>query len=246
MSIIGGKWSSHISPFEAQLVIIPAHELQHNFFFQWADANSGRIQRLFVDEAHHIFTSDTYRPCFKLFHRLTQLAKPITFLTATMPLHSVSTLCRSMMIDPALLRVIRAPVSRPNIKYTVLQVDPDGVIEKTQDVFNTLHLAANERGVIYTTSISFTQQIAQLLHIPAYTSRVLQDDGENKVEKSKRFQAWRSGAVQWVAATICFAEGVDFPSVRYAIIVEPFEMLSFLQESGRLGRDGLQSHVITI
>ncbi|KAI9452391.1 hypothetical protein HD554DRAFT_827680, partial [Boletus coccyginus] len=246
LPIMGGKWSSNINPFEAQLVIVPAHEAATERFFQWAEANSGRLQRLFVDEAHHVFTSDSYRPCFKLFHRLTQLKKPITFLTATMPIHSVLALCQSMMIDPALLRLIRAPVSRPNIKYTVFRVDPQQILQKTIEVFNSLRLAENERGVIYTTSIAFTQQVAELLQIPAYTSRILPDEHSNKVEKSSRFQAWRSGAAQWVAATICFAEGVDFPSVRYAIIVEPKEMLSFLQESGRLGRDGLRSQAIVI
>ncbi|KAF8549160.1 hypothetical protein OG21DRAFT_627578 [Imleria badia] len=246
LPIVGGKWSSDVNPFEAQLVIVPAHEAATERFFQWAEANSGRLQRLFVDEAHHVFTSDSYRPCFKLFHRLTQLKKPITLLTATMPIRSVSALCRSMMIDPALLRLIRAPVSRPNIKYTVFRVDPQQILQTTVDIFNSLHLAENERGIIYTTSIAFTQQVAALLQIPAYTSRILPDEHSNKVEKSSRFQAWRSGVVQWVAATICFAEGVDFPSVRYAIIVEPRDMLSFLQESGRLGRDGVHSHAITI
>ncbi|KAH0825908.1 hypothetical protein J3R83DRAFT_7662 [Lanmaoa asiatica] len=246
LPIVGGKWSSDINPFEAQLVIVPAHEAATEGFFQWAEANSSRLQRLFVDEAHHVFTSDCYRPCFKLFHRLTQLKKPITLLTATMPVHSIPALCQSMMIDPALLRLIRAPVSRSNIKHTVFRVDPQQILHKTIDIFNSLHLAENERGIIYTTSIAFTQQIAQLLQIPAYTSRILPDEHSNKAEKSSRFQAWRSGAVQWVAATICFAEGVDFPSVRYTIIVEPKEMLSFLQESGRLGRDGLPSHAITL
>ena len=244
--IVGGKWSSDVNPFEAQLVIVPAHEAATERFFQWAEANSSRLQRIFVDEAHHVFTSDSYRPCFKLFHRLTQLRKPITFLTATMPVQSVPALCQSMMIDPALLRLIRAPVSRPNIKYTVFQVHSEQVVLKTIDVFNSLQLKQGERGVIYTTSIAFTKEIAELLDIPAYTSRVLPDEDENKIEKSRRFKAWRSGLVQWVAATVCFAEGVDFPSVRYAIIVEPREMLSFLQESGRLGRDGLLSHAFTV
>ncbi|KAG8215815.1 hypothetical protein J3R82DRAFT_7745 [Butyriboletus roseoflavus] len=45
---------------------------------------------------------------------------------------------------------------------------------------------------------------------------------------------------------ICFAEGVDFPSVQYAIIIEPKEMLSFLQESGHLGCDHKPSEAITI
>lgn len=244
--IRGGKWSSDTDPINDQLVIVPAHEAGTERFFQWAEANSRRLQRLFVDEAHHVFISASYRSCFKLFHLLTRLKKPITFLTATMPLHSIPTLCQSMMIDPALLRVIRAAVARPNIKYTVFQVASEQVVHKTVEVFNSIRLEPEERGIIYTTSIKFTHEVAQLLRIPAYTSRILSDDKENKERKSRIFQDWRSGKVRWVAATICFAEGVDFPSVRYAIIVEPLDMLSFLQESGRLGRDGFYSEAITI
>ena len=244
--ITGGKWSSNTSPFDAQLVVVPAHEAGTSRFFQWAHANSERIRRVFLDEAHHIFVSDSYRPCFKLFHLLTRLKKPITFLTATMPTHSIPALCKAMMIHPFLLRIIRAPVSRPNVGYSVIHVNESRLVEKTVEVFRSISLRPNERGVIYTTSIAFTHEVAQKLSIPAYTSRILPDEQSNKEEKSRRFLAWRSGKTPWVAATICFGEGVDFPSVRYAIIVEPREMLSFLQESGRLGRDSIASQSITI
>ncbi|KAH0826845.1 hypothetical protein J3R83DRAFT_4377 [Lanmaoa asiatica] len=244
--ISGGKWSGGINPFDAQLVIVPAHEAGTVRFYQWAQATLERIHRVFIDEAHHIFVSDSYRPCFKLFHLLTRLKKPITFLTATMPVHSIPALCQAMMIHPLLLRIIRAPVSRPNVGYRVIHVDASHLVDKTVEVFHSISLQPEERGIIYTTSIAFTHEIAQKLSIPAYTSRILPDEQSNKEEKSRRFLAWRSGKTPWVAATICFGEGVDFPSVRYAIIVEPREMLSFLQESGRLGRDGLASQSITI
>ena len=244
--ISGGKWSSDLSPFDAQLVIVPVHKAGTLRFFQWAQANSERIHRVFVDEAHHIFVSDSYRPCFKLFHLLTRLKKPLTFLTATMPIHSIPALCQAMMIDPFLLRIIRAPVSRSNVGYRVIRVDESHLMEKTTELFHSISLQPHERGVIYTTSIAFTHEVAQKLSIPAYTSRILPDEQMNKEEKSRRFLAWHLGHTPWVTATICFGEGVDFPSVRYAIIVEPKEMLSFLQESGRLGRDGIASQSITI
>ena len=245
--ICSGRWpDSTINPLEAQLIIVPAHEAGTSRFYQWAEANSKRIRRVFVDEAHHVIVSDSYRPCFKLFHLLTRLKKPITFLTATMPVQSVHALCKAMQIDTLLLRIIRAPTCRSNVGYRVFHVPESRLAEKTVEVFRTIKLEPHERGVIYTTSIAFTNEIAGMLSIPTYTSRILSDDQANKEEKSRRFLAWRVGQTPWIAATICFGEGVDFPSVRYAIIVEPKEMLSFLQESGRLGRDGIASQAITI
>ncbi|KAF8418659.1 hypothetical protein L210DRAFT_3578829 [Boletus edulis BED1] len=244
--ITGGRWCGSISPTRDQVVIVPAHEAGSDYFFKWSEASTTRLRRVFIDEAHHVFTSDSYRPCFRLFHRLTQLKKPITFLSATLSARSIPALCSSMMIQPALLRIIRAPTSRPNIKYRVTKVPSDDIIRETVNTFRSISLSPSERGIIYTTSIAFTLDIAKILGIPAYTSRILEDDQENKAEKTRIFQQWRSGEVQWVAATICFAEGVDFQSVRYAVIVEPRDMLSFLQESGRLGRDGLPSTAITL
>ncbi|KAH0833799.1 hypothetical protein J3R83DRAFT_10949, partial [Lanmaoa asiatica] len=244
--ITGGRWSGEINPMRDQVVIVPAHEAGSDFFLQWAEASVARLRRVFVDEAHHIFTSDSYRPCFRLFHRLTQLKRPITFLSATLPTSSVPALCASMMIQPSLLRIIRAPTSRSNIKYRVFKVSSHDIVKETVTAWQSITLAPDERGIIYTTSIAFTHEIAKLLSIPAYTSRILDGDKENKAEKSRIFQRWRSGEVQWVAATICFAEGVDFQAVRYVIIVEPRDMLSFLQESGRLGRDGRPSTAIAL
>ena len=163
-----------------------------------------------------------------------------------MPLHSIPTLCQSMIIDPALLHIICAPITHPNIKYTVSKVALEHVVHKTIKVFNSICLEPEEHGIIYMTSIKFMHEVAQLLHIPTYTSCILSDDKENKERKSHIFQDWHSGKVHWVAATICFAEGVDFPSVQYAIIVEPLDILLFLQESGRLGCDGFYSEAIMI
>jgi superfamily II DNA helicase RecQ len=244
--ISGGSWASDINLFDVQLVIVPAHEAGSSHFFEWAQVNSEQIHRVFLDKAHHIIVSESYCPCFRLFRLLTCLKKPITFLTATMPPHSIPALCQSMMINPLLLHIIQAPVSRPNVGYHIIHVDESHLVEKTTEVFRSITLQPNERGVIYTTSIAFTHEIARQLSMPAYTSRILPDEQMNKEEKSCCFLAWRSGKTPWVAATICFSEDVDFSSIQYTVIVEPKEMLSFLQESGRLGRDGIASQSITI
>ncbi|KAG6370426.1 hypothetical protein JVT61DRAFT_12039 [Boletus reticuloceps] len=160
------------------------------------------------------------------------------FLSATLPISSVPALCASMMIQPSLLHIIRAPTSHSNIRYRVLKVPSQDIIKEIVTTWRSITLAPEERSIIYTTSIACTREITALLGIPAYTSRILDNDQENKAEKSRIFQRWRSGEVQWVAATVCFTEGIDFQSICYAIIVEPRDMLSFLQESGRLGRDG--------
>lgn len=247
--IRGGQWPSIQDPLSAQIVIVPAHMAGTEQFYNWAEANSNCLKRIFIDKAHHIFYSDSYRPCFRVFHRLTQLQKPITFLTATISPRSIPALCNAMMVDPALLRTIRAPMSRHNIGYSVAKVLPDQLLQKTVELHSQIYLRPEERGIIYTTNIQLTLAIADALNVPYYISCVLPDEQANKEKKSCIFQTWRAGRNEkerWIVATICFAEGVDFASVRHAIIVEPRDMLSFLQESGRLGRDGLPSQVVAV
>jgi len=94
-----------------------------------------------------------------------------------------------MMIDLALLHIICAPFSHSNIKYTAFRVVLEHMLQKTIDAFNIIHLEAKEYGIVYTTSIKFTHEVARQLHIPAYTSCILLDDKENKEEKSCIFQA---------------------------------------------------------
>ena len=245
--ICGGKWpDSTINPFKSQLVIIPTHEAGTSCFYQWAKANAKRIHCVFVDEAHHIIVSDSYCHCFKLFHLLTHLKKPVMLLTTTLPVQSTFSLCKAMQINPLLLRIIHTPTCCSNIRYHVLHVPKSHLAEKTIKVFQSIKLEPHERGVIYTTRIAFMNEIASKHSISTYTSCILADDQANKEEKSCHFLAWRAGQTPWIAATICFGEGIDFPSVHYAIIVEPKEMLLFLQESGHLGHDGVASQAITI
>jgi hypothetical protein len=92
-TIRGGKWLDIRDPFQAQLVIVSAHEAGTHDFFTWARSHRPRLGRIFIDEAHHIYTSDTYRTCFRLFDMITRLGVPITFLSATVFPRSVRILC---------------------------------------------------------------------------------------------------------------------------------------------------------
>ena len=251
MPIRGGSYNSVKDPLSAQLIIVSAHQAGTTSFLQWAKAFGRHIKRFFIDEAHHIYTSDDYRECFKLFRFITRLCIPITFLSATIAPRSLTKLCKAMDIPPRLVRVIRAPLNRPNIQYRVVKADRDGVIESFMNIFNSIKLSGQDRGIIYCTRLDLIAELHESLQIPYYTSKLRPDidDASNALEKTRRFQAWRDGADEksrWMLATLCFGEGIDFPSVRCVIHIEVRNMLRFLQESGRLGRDGGASQSIVL
>jgi superfamily II DNA helicase RecQ len=240
--IHGGKWSSAIDPFTVQLVLVSAHQAGTMAFFSWAKANAKRIHRIFIDEAHHIITSDSYRDCFKLFTLITELGKPITFLTATLFERSVIKLCECMRIDPALLIQIRSSTARSNIKIHVTQcIDFETVIDKIKQLFRSIELLPTERGLIFCTTIANCKIVAAALGIDYYVATLKKQEDENMQERARLEAQWRDGVLpphRWMVATLCFGQGIDFAGVRYVIHAEVRNLLTYAQEIGRAGRDG--------
>jgi superfamily II DNA helicase RecQ len=60
--IRGGQWPSIQDPLSAQIVIVPAHMAGTEQFYNWAEANSNRLKRIFIDKAHHFFTQTVTDP----------------------------------------------------------------------------------------------------------------------------------------------------------------------------------------
>ncbi|KAH7908979.1 hypothetical protein BJ138DRAFT_1103052 [Hygrophoropsis aurantiaca] len=242
MPISGGVYGPSINPSTSQLVLVSAHQAGSDSFYQWLHACQRRIKRIFIDEAHEVYVSDSYRSCFKLLHLLTRLGKPFTFLSATIAIQSVPILCERMQISPALLRQIRAPLTRANIKYSVKKIaDNDSIEKEVKNAVNSMHIGADDRAIIYFETIAMCKKMAQELGIAYYTSQIHADSSRNAEEKSARFRVWRAGEQplhRWMFATCAFGEGIDFPSVILVISINPHSMLQFLQESGRLGRNG--------
>jgi len=247
--IEGGKWSPSTNPFSAQLVLVSAHQAGTTNFFLWAKTNSSRISRLFVDEAHHIFTSDGYRSCFQVFDMLTELGKPITFLTATIFRHSIPYLCERMRINPSLLIQIRAPTARPNLCISVTKCeDFDSMLDSVKTLFESIQLPAEDRGLIFCTTIHDCKIVAKSLGIDFYVAKLKPVQDENIEERLRLEAQWREGILsqhRWMVATLCFGQGVDFAGVRWVIHLEVRNLMTYAQEIGRAGRDGNLAFVRT-
>jgi superfamily II DNA helicase RecQ len=191
--IRSGMWSSPLDPFTVQVVLVSAHQAGTMEFFHWAKTNALRIYRFFIDEAHHVITSDNYRECFKLFNLITELGKPVTFLTATLFDRSIPRLCESMRIDPALLLQIRANTARPSIKIRVTRcADFHTVTNEIERLFRSIELSPTDRGLIFCTTVANCKDIARALGIDYYVAKLKQDEEENALEQARLEAQWRS------------------------------------------------------
>jgi superfamily II DNA helicase RecQ len=241
-NIRGGKWHDITDPLTTQLVLVSAHEAGTHAFYLWAKALGALLGRFFIDEAHHLYQSDSYRSCFDLFELLVRLSVPFTFLSATIFPISVPFLCEKMRIDPALLHTIRAPTARPNIKLTRTHCkDQKDLLLQLQHRFESVRLAPGEKGLIFCTTIANCKAVSTLLGIPYYIANMDPDPAINLAKRNEISQKWREGLTAsdcWVVATLCFGQGIDENGVRYVFHYEVNNLTNYTQEIGRVGRDG--------
>ncbi len=236
---IRGGIYPQFSELDGQLVFAAAHHAGTDVFYNWAEKQVGRLRRIFIDECHHVYLSSSYRPCFRLFHRLTGLGKPFTFLSATVLPDSISLLCEAMGISERTLRVIRASTARPNIRYSVTQVPKH---EDMYDVVTTFcrkcNIKPKDRGIIYTRTTADAREVAKRLGCDFYISKVCDDAEANTKEKQGRLERWKRGDNLWIVGTQCLGEGIDQDNIRYVVHYNVTTLIGLAQETGRAGRDG--------
>jgi superfamily II DNA/RNA helicase len=240
--IRAAKWTATQSPFDMELLLVSAHQAGTHEFFRWAVTNADWVHRIFIDEAHHIYLSLVYRDCFKLFHRLTEIGKPITFLSATIFPHSVPYLCEIMKIDPSLLLHIRAPITRSNLKIHATKFDDfDSMMGAVRSLVRSIDLGSQDRGLVFCTTTAHCRLTAKMLGVDYYVAQITPHEDQNAQEKTRLDDQWRNGLLpshRWMVATLCFGQGIDLSGIRYVIHIELRNLIDYLQEIGRAGRDG--------
>ncbi|ESK91142.1 dna helicase, partial [Moniliophthora roreri MCA 2997] len=176
--IAGGRWGDpNLNIHHAQIILVSAHQAGTDEFYQWLScpAVKSKLKRIFIDEAHKIITDITYRPCFKLFHYLTCTGVPITFLSGSLMPRSMPSILEIMKIsDPRLVDEIRRYTGRPNLKYSVQQIEAaeysDIVIGKVLEWSSDMD--SKDRGMIFTRTIDEAKTLQERLDIPIYIAEL--------------------------------------------------------------------------
>jgi Helicase conserved C-terminal domain len=197
----------------------------------------GRIVRLVIDEAHKIFTELEFRGSFAKLLTLAAYEVQKLYLTATLPPELEDEFLKDSGM-PRTLLFIRAPTTRPNIRYHVLYLDHQ--IEHANKVSVRLakHLQAttfgdNSRGIIFCTDIRSVEAVG-----PQFDNCMSHSKMES-TERNHCQEAWYQGYKTWMVATSGFMNGIDHPDVRAVLFIGiPFGAINIEQGSGRAGRTG--------
>jgi RecQ family ATP-dependent DNA helicase len=242
------SWDSRKAKTQAhsptQIVIVTPEAAVRETFSTFLNRLQGMYQldRIVVDECHTVLDSTPrFRPRLRELGGLAKRRVQMVYLTATLPPSDVAEFIEIMKVDIPDDYIFRAATSRPNIQYIGFEYEgeeEDATCQMVQEKLEEFPVPA--KIIVYSSSIATTKALSQALQCHTYYRNV----GDRKQKEQIR-KEWQSADGRVVIATNAFRLGIDEPNVRCVIHIGPiYQLRSFAQESGRVGRDGVRSQSI--
>jgi superfamily II DNA helicase RecQ len=226
------EWKDEKSGHELQqLIVVSADRAVQGEFLHYAKGLelSGQLAHVFFDECHVAITDTSYRERLRELWRLRYLDCPFTGLTATLMVELEDVLRERLCIDNAM--IFRRSTARQTIRYRVINSKEEAPSVMAMRIVQGLQLPKNKRGVVYVRSYTTGKIMSEALDCPFYKARA--DD------KGAVLQEWIDGGGGWIVATGALGTGINIEGIVYVIHVDwPYGLTSFVQQSGRGGRNG--------
>lgn len=138
------------------------------------------------------------------------------------------------------MRMFRVPTSRRQIRYRTVWMEGQGKIipEYTAVIIKAFAKYSMGKAVIYCNTVKTTKDLAEALNCRAFYHHM-----EDKISTLEWFRT--EGRI--MVTTSAFGMGIDIANIRLIIHIGwPRTLLDYAQESGRAGRDGLNSEAIVV
>ncbi len=248
--IMAARLDSSIGPAEAQniyrqladgslkLLYIAPERLANERFLKRLQGRP--IALLAIDEAHCISEwGHNFRPEYMKIARLAQELKVgrVLALTATATPAVAADIRRAFNITED--DQIRTSFHRPNLH---LVVTPCPAPKRRHQLLQRLRERPSEPGIIYVTLQKTAELVANFLSAEGVTARAYHA-GMKPEERTTVQDAFMSGELQLVVATIAFGMGIDKADIRAIYHYNlPKTLENYMQEIGRAGRDGQDAH----
>jgi superfamily II DNA/RNA helicase len=221
-----------------------------------------RLARIVVDEAHLVLTWSSFRSSMHSVAtciRPVGVVVPVVLLTATAPPRIVTLV--TDMCGISKFKTIRSATFRPNISYRVIRLKkPAGrsslnltVAATILEVMDKFRPRSSEnRIIVYLLRRADVEGLKDILCCDPDTDAYQYHAGMSEADRKEAHESWQTKELEGekfkvMVATSAFGTGIDNPSVRAVLHVEgATNLLQFVQESGRAGRDGEYAESIVI
>ena len=199
-----------------------------------------KVSLFAIDEAHCISSwGHDFRPEYIQLGKLKRYFPdvPVIALTATADKLVRQDIFERLNIKNA--ELFLSSFNRPNIFY---QVEPNR--NSYAQLLEYLETRRDESGIIYCLSRAGTESLSWDLRDEGF-SVLPYHAGLDKATRDKNQDLFLKDEVKIVVATIAFGMGIDKSNVRFVVHTDlPKNIESYYQETGRAGRDGLESHAL--
>ncbi|MEY4929506.1 MAG: helicase RecQ [Bacteroidota bacterium] len=210
---------------------------ESNFIRQLSSFN---VSLIAIDEAHCIsHWGHDFRPEYLTLAHLKRSFSNVPFIALTATADKLTRkdiLEKLELSNPA---VFVSSFNRANIRYTV-----EGKRNSTEKLFEFLEKRKDESGIVYCLSRASTERLADDLNEEGFQA-LPYHAGLDKDVRAKHQELFLRDEVKIIVATVAFGMGIDKSNVRYVVHMDlPKNIEGYYQETGRAGRDGLDSEAL--
>tara|TARA_B100000427_G_scaffold308310_1_gene296431 strand:- start:3411 stop:5192 length:1782 start_codon:yes stop_codon:yes gene_type:complete len=199
-----------------------------------------KINLFAIDEAHCISEwGHDFRPSYRELKQIKAIfpETPIMALTATATQKVLHDIKQQLNIPEA--TCFQGSFDRPNLFYEIRPKQ-----DTYKQILNEIKQRPNQSGIIYCQSRKTVDSVTKKLTKDGINAKAYHA-GLSTQTREQNQNEFKHDQTTIIVATIAFGMGIDKPDIRFVIHYDlPKTIENYYQETGRAGRDGLNSQCI--